>query len=85
MLQVQHSHCDWLGREHAQGLGFIHMGLGLSFKCVCTAGEREGRSVSNLLLYCSAQQTFEHFSSVLPEETCLWAEQTLWGWGLAVY
>lgn len=38
-----------------------------------------------LVLYWSAQQRFEHFSSVLPEEMCLWAEQMSWGWGLAFF
>lgn len=46
----------------------------------CTGwGEREGRAGPGS---CTA---FEHFCSVLPEEICLWAEQTLWGWGLAVF
>lgn len=35
-----------MGHEHAQGVGFVHMGLGVSFKCVCTGGERQGRGAA---------------------------------------
>lgn len=45
--------------------------LGWSFRQVCI-GEREGRA-GPVSCFCTA---FEHFFSLLPEEMCLWAEQT---------
>lgn len=57
--------------------------LGLSFRQVCVGvSGRAELGLSLALLVCTA---FVHFFSALPEETCLWAEQTLWGWGLAVF
>lgn len=65
-----------MGQEHMQGLG-------LSFRWVCIGVRgRAELGLSLALLVCTA---FEHFFSVLPEEKCLWAEQTSKGWGLAVF
>lgn len=60
-----------------------HTGVGFELRRVCIGVRgRAELGLSLALLVCTA---FEQFFSVLPEEMCLWAEQMLWGWGLAVF